>query len=92
MTTVTEWTYLELLRYFGIFSLVIIYVFYRPLFQFWKHFNDDVAYAVFWGYLAYLLIAGTNPLLLSSTGMLVLLIAYSYVEKLEQGAKGGDIS
>ena len=29
-------------------------------------------------YVAYLLIAGTNPLLLSSTGMLMVLSAYSY--------------
>lgn len=82
MTTVTEWTYLELVRYFGIFSLVIIYAFYRPLFVFWKHRSDLISYAMFWGYLAYLMIAGTNPLLLSSTGMLVLIISYSYVEQL----------
>ena len=61
---------------------MIIYAFYRPLFVFWKHRSDLISYAMFWGYLAYLLIAGTNPLLLSSTGMLVLIISYSYVEQL----------
>lgn len=79
----TEWTYLELIRYFGILSLVIIYIFYRPLVDLWKNFQSNISYTLFWAYLAYLLIAGTNPLLLSSTGMLVLLIIYSYVERIK---------
>jgi hypothetical protein len=49
----------------------------------WKNFQNNLSYTLFWAYLAYLLIAGTNPLLLSSTGMVVLLIVYSYVEKLK---------
>lgn len=84
VTTVTEWTYIELIRYFGIFSLVIVYAFFRPLVRMWKDRGDNLSYALFWAYLAYLAIAGTNPLLLSSTGMLVLLIAYSYEEKLKR--------
>lgn len=83
VTQLTEWTYLELIRYFGIFSLVIIYIFYRPLMPLWKDFQNNLSYTLFWAYLAYLLIAGTNPLLLSSTGMLVLLIIYSYVEHIK---------
>lgn len=84
MTTVTEWTYIELIRYFGIFSLIIVYAFYRPLVRMWNDRKNNLSYALFWGYLAYLAIAGTNPLLLSSTGMLALLIAYSYEEKLKR--------
>ena len=80
---ITEWTYLELIRYFGVLSLVVIYIFYRPLVNLWCNFRNNISYTLFWGYLAYLLIAGTNPLLLSSTGMVVLLIVYSYVEKLK---------
>ena len=83
VTNLTEWTYLELIRYFGILALVIIYIFYRPLVNLWKNFQNNLSYTLFWAYLAYLLIAGTNPLLLSSTGMVVLLIVYSYVEKLK---------
>ncbi len=83
VTNETEWTYLELIRNFGILSIVIIYAFFRPLVDMWKNRKDNLSYTLFWGYLAYLMIAGTNPLLMSSTGMLVLLLAYSYKEKLE---------
>lgn len=80
----TEWSYLELLRCFGVFSLGIIYVFFKPLITFWKKREvDDYVYCVFWAYLAYLLIAGTNPLIMSSTGMITLIMAYSYEEKLK---------
>ncbi len=81
----TEWTYLELIRCYGVFSLLIIYVFWHPLYTFW-HFReiDNFTYCVFWTYLAYLLIAGTNPLLLSSTGMIMLLMAYSYEDKVKR--------
>lgn len=75
----TEWSYLELIRCYGVFALLIIYVFVRPLYAFWKARNQDyLTYCMFWSYLAYLVIAGTNPLLLSSTGMITLLMAYSY--------------
>lgn len=81
----TEWSYLELLRCLGIFAVLIIYVFWKPLFTFWKYRNDnDFNYCMFWTYLAYLLIAGTNPLLISSTGMITLLMAYSYEDKLKR--------
>ena len=83
VTLNTEWTYLELFRYFGFFSIVIIYIFYRPLFTLWSDRKTNISYTLFWGYLAYLMIAGTNPLLLSSTGMLVLLIVYSYESRLK---------
>lgn len=80
----TEWSYLELVRNFGIFSIVIIAVFAKPLVTFWKYKSDNLTHSVFWAYTAYLLIAGTNPLLLSSTGMAVLLIAYSYSCKIKK--------
>lgn len=81
----TEWSYIELLRCFGVFSLGIIYVFFKPLHTFWKNMNKDgLTYCMFWAYLAYLLIAGTNPLIMSSTGMITLLMAYSYADKIEQ--------
>jgi hypothetical protein len=35
-------------------------------------------------YIAYLFIAGTNPLLISSTGMLMVLSAYSYMEQIQR--------
>lgn len=79
----TEWSYLELLRCYGVFSLLITFVFARPLYAFWKARNQNhLTYCIFWSYLTYLIIAGTNPLLLSSTGMITLLMAYSYWDKI----------
>lgn len=75
----TEWTYLELIRNYGILCLVIVFVFVKPLITLWKYRNThDFTFCMFWTYLAYLLIAGTNPLLMSSTGMATLIMAYSY--------------
>lgn len=83
MTYKTEWTYLELIRCFGLFSIIIVYVFAKPLINFWKYRNKDVyTFSAFFAYLAYMLIAGTNPLLLSSTGMVMLMMAYSYEDNL----------
>lgn len=78
----TEWSYMELWRNYGLFSLFIIYIFLRPLFSLLlsacKH-DEDLVIAL--TYIIYLVIAGTNPLLLSSTGMCVLLTMYSCVQR-----------
>lgn len=84
VTAKTEWTYLELIRNYGLFCLPILYVFYRPLLFLRKNWNVSFTYSLFWTYLAYLLIAGTNPLLLTSIGMTSLLTVYSYEEKLKR--------
>lgn len=77
----TEWAYLDLFRCYGIFAFGILYIFISPITVFWKYRSmDDYTYCAFWAYLSYLLIAGTNPLLLSSTGLITLLMAYSYIE------------
>ncbi len=78
----TEWTYLELVRWFGIFSLFIIGVFFYPLKIMWEHRSTPLTHSLFWAYIAYLVIAGTNPLMLSSTGMIAMLMAYSYSESI----------
>lgn len=81
----TEWSYLEIIRCYGLFSLLIVYVYWRPLLTFWRFRESDTfTYSMFWTYLAYLLIAGTNPLLISSTGMIILMMAYSYEDKVKR--------
>lgn len=78
ITSVSELTYLEIIRMFGVFgAIVIIFMFIYPLILLFKNkpFNY-VAFAL--GYMAYLFIGGTNPLLLGSTGFMVLAVAYSY--------------
>lgn len=85
MTMETEWTYLELLRNYGLLCLPILYVVMRPLvvlFNFAR--KNDVALAMLLSFVIYLVIAGTNPLLLSSTGILVLLSMYSFIDILKQ--------
>lgn len=84
IVNITEWSYIELFRNFGIFALVIICIFFKPLAVMWENKQDKLISCTFWAYLAYLLIAGTNPLLLSSTGMITLLMAYSYTEMLKK--------
>lgn len=87
----TEWSYLDLIRNYGVFSLIIVFVFAKPIFSFWKYRKqDDFNYCMFWSYLVYLLIAGTNPLLMSSTGMIVLLMAYSYEDKIKNSINNID--
>ncbi|MBR7166466.1 MAG: hypothetical protein IKD38_01830 [Bacteroidaceae bacterium] len=84
MTLKTEWTYLELVRNYGVLCLPILYVILSPLFRLIKLARKyDSAIPMAFAYVTYLIIAGTNPLLMSSTGMLVLLSAYSYAHRLE---------
>lgn len=79
-TVQTEWSYIELIRYFGLLggSFFIILFFYPLYVIAINRKRLDYALPFGLGYLFYLLIAGTNPLLISSTGMLALLVAYSY--------------
>ena len=76
----TEWSYIEIIRYVGILGgIYIIGIFIYPLWLLYRN-RKYLKYAgVFsMGYIFYLIIAGTNPLLTNSTGMLTLLMAYSY--------------
>lgn len=80
MVVQTEWSYIEILRMFGLFgAIIVIALFFFPLYIIYKK-RKILKYwiPVFIGYLLYLFVGGTNPLLLGSTGMLVLLVAYSY--------------
>lgn len=77
----TEWTYVEMIRNYGLFSLLIFYVLFRPIISMAKHISKfDVIIVFILSYIIYLIIAGTNPLLFSSTGMLVVLTMYSCAE------------
>lgn len=76
----TEWSYIEIIRYVGLLGgLYLISIYIYPLWLLYKYKNSlRYAGAFSIGYIFYLIIAGTNPLLTSSTGMLALLMAYSY--------------
>jgi hypothetical protein len=79
-TAQTEWSYAELIRWFGFFGAgIFMFVYLFPLYIIYRK-RKILPYSlpVQAGYSFYLLIAGTNPLLLGSNGLLMLLIMYSY--------------
>lgn len=77
----TELTYLDLVRFFGLplaclfFALVIYPIVFLSMN---KRINNRNSYAII-AFMTYLFIAGTNPLLVSSTGMLILIVMYSFL-------------
>lgn len=77
----TEWSYLEILRMFGIFGFMLLLILYLyPAYKIWRQRHHTLhAIPFLIGYLFYLIDAGTNPLLLGSNGLLVLLTSYSLV-------------
>lgn len=85
MTDETEWTYLELLRNYGLLCIPMLYVYILPLIRLWPQIRtNNFTFGIFCTYFFYLLIAGTNPLLMSSTGIIMVLMAYSYTEVAKQ--------
>jgi hypothetical protein len=75
--TNTELVYLDLLRWFGGIFIVLIIFLISPLFLLIRR-NEFVLFA---SYLSYLVVMGTNPLFISSTGMLAMVYYYSEFSK-----------
>jgi hypothetical protein len=78
-TTNTELSYIELIRMFGIFFTVLIVCLFCTPFYFFMKNPCFFTYSVCVGYLAYLFIAGTNPLLIGPTGFIAFWICYNYI-------------
>ncbi len=75
LTTVTELTYLETIRVWGLpITFIFILILILPII---KDIRDKNFSSVSVAYIAYLFIAGTNPFLFSSTGMMVLVYVFS---------------
>ncbi len=83
MTTQTEWSYIEIVRNYGISSIIILFIFIYPVIKLFKYRKDNYYLGVLVVCVIYLFIAGTNPLLMTSTGSFVLLCAYSELNKAE---------
>ncbi len=74
----TELTYFELFRRMGIWGIILHLVFLLyPLFKLRKRMDILIWYSI------YIVIAGTNPLLFSSTGMLLMAFVYAEIFKKE---------
>jgi hypothetical protein len=79
VTVQTELTYFELIRNFGlIFTILIILLLCIPFINIInnKQYDKFLKISLFLGYLAYLFIAGTNPLLIGSTGFIVIAVMF----------------
>lgn len=76
----SELTYQDMIRWFGIpLMLVILIIYVYPIvIIFIKRKRLKYSAVIIFSYILYLIIAGTNPLLITSTGMLALLTMYTY--------------
>lgn len=76
MVTHTELVYFDLLRGYGLFlTMFLLLIFIIPIVLMLEKKYD---HGFLISYILYLLVAGTNPLLISSTGMIVLISAYLF--------------
>lgn len=79
MEAVIELTYLDLIRNYGlVFTIVIMLIISLPFFYVVrnKYYDKFMKILLSFGYLSYLFIAGTNPLLVSSTGFMVVCMMF----------------
>lgn len=86
LTDVTEWTYIEIIRQYGLASILIFFTILYPTYALWKYRKSGYVMGIIGAYIACLAIAGTNPLLISSTGMQIVSVAYSIIIRAYQGA------
>lgn len=80
MTGLTEWTYFEIIRMYGLVGLALmIYFLFKPvLFSPWPR-NVRNWNQVAFGYCLYMILAGSNPNIFCSTGLICILVVYSYI-------------
>lgn len=79
-TTLMEWTYIELFRMYGVGGLSVLIFFWFPTYYVWKNrmkYIEGIPFVV--GSSVFLLASATNPYLLNSTGMIYLVMSYSYM-------------
>lgn len=79
LTTNVEVVYLDLIRMFGFFPFCIIFLYIvYPVFLIWCNRRNSryVNILFICGYIFYLIIGGTNPLIIGSTGFLAIFLAY----------------
>ncbi len=79
--TLTELTYLELIKNFGLIqSVLVVGILLLPVFFICKNesYERIQKFSLSLSYVAYLFICGTNPLLISSTGFTALAVAFSF--------------
>ena len=78
----TEWSYIEIPRMCGVFCVGIFYMLLYPLRYTKQCFRQDYTMGFIISYMFFLVVAGTNPMLVNSSGMCVMMMIYSFVSKL----------
>lgn len=88
LVSYSEQTYMDIIRIYGIFigSILIFAVYYPAIFFLCCKYRYNLKYQRFiLAYVLYMVLAGTNPLLISSTGMLVWSVGLTFVYKVKSG-------
>ena len=85
----TELTYFDIIRMYGIpLGTYLIILFFMPFFIMRKYFIFSLFLKRFyWGYVLFLILAGTNPTLLGSVGMLVVTSMMAISNRIEYDYK-----
>jgi hypothetical protein len=82
----TELSYLDIVRIYGLpLGLFFIFLFFAPCFWLWKYFGRSQflkRYCL--GYVLFLILSGTNPLLLGSIGLTALSMFMAIVNKTKE--------
>jgi len=79
----SELSYMDILRMYGLpVGICFIFLFFAPCFWLWKYFKRSLFLKRFClGYVLFLILSGTNPLLLGSIGLTALTIFMAIVNK-----------
>lgn len=83
----TEQTYMDIIRIYGLLvgGILISAVYYPLIFFMCDKIRDVLKYQRFiMAYVLYMILAGTNPLLISSTGMLIWAVGLTFVYKVKK--------
>jgi hypothetical protein len=82
----TELSYMDILRMYGLpVGLCFIFLFFAPCFWLWKYFpRSQFLKRYCLGYVLFLILSGTNPLLLGSIGLTALSLFIAIVNKASQ--------
>lgn len=84
--TYTELSYLDILRMYGLpVGICFIFLFFAPFFWLWKYYpRSQFLKRYSQGYVLFLILSGTNPLLLGSIGLTALSMFMAIVNKAEE--------
>jgi hypothetical protein len=86
MQTYTELSYMDILRMYGLpVGLCFIFLFFAPFFWLWRYYpRSQFLKRYSQGYVLFLILSGTNPLLLGSIGLTALSMFMAIVNKVKE--------